>query len=175
MKLFIACICFLVAPTVLFITTLRDYNAILPCFLIPRPTFMKDGTLLWLSVTQGNHNKPTIIIISFININTINTGGSPLYHGKKLKLSLQEHDTLLKVIYFIVLWALVLVAQIGCLLAYTLLYLPYFAVHLPLWTFWFLFGAYLMQIKMLSVGNTYNTTTALTLNLLMLLLLLLTL
>ena len=146
---------FLIAPTVLFITTLREYNAMLPSFIIPRPSFMKDGTLLWLSISQGIHHYHHHHHHHHYHYHNYYEGGSPLYHGKKLKLSLQEHDTLLKVIYFIVLWVLVLVLQLACLLVYILLYLPYYVVHMPLWVFWFVFGAYLMQIKMLSVGTPY--------------------
>jgi len=96
---------------------------------------LKDGTFFWLSCTKG---------------------GSPLYRGGKLWLSLPQHDTLLKVIYFIVLWVLCVVAQILSIACFCVLYAPIVAVHIPLWTVWLLLGAYLLQIKMLSVGRVWT-------------------
>jgi hypothetical protein len=105
-ELFSTCFLFLLAPTLLFVKTLIDYNAIIPSFIIKVPSFMTDNTLIWLSVTRT---------------------GSPLYHGNKLWLSLEEHETLLKILYFLILWICCILAQIFCIVLLCLFYLPFFA------------------------------------------------
>ena len=132
MFLFMACALFLIAPSWLFCRVLVENKALIPSFFIARPEFLKNGSLLWLSTTSD---------------------GSPLFHNERLWLSLKEHDTLLKLIYYVVLWSLCITAQTVCLLIYCTIYILYISVHAPFWFIWFCFGAYLLQIKMLSVGK----------------------
>ena len=130
-QLFSACFVFLLAPTFLFIKTLIEYKAVAPTFVIDMPSWIS-VSLMWLSVTKS---------------------GSPLYRGNKLWLSLDEHDTVLKLLYFLVLWICCIIAQLGCLIVLFIIYIPLLALHIPFWLCWIALGAYLMQIKMLSVGK----------------------
>ena len=122
---------FLIAPTLLFVKTLIEYQALFPKFHFPVPQILKDDTFFWLTATAE---------------------GAPLYRGKPISLSLKEHDSLLKVIYFVMLWVLLVLTQLFSVFAFCALYFPHIAFHVPLWIVWFIFGAYLLQIKMLSVG-----------------------
>jgi len=132
MGLFLTCVGFLMAPSWLFVRVLIENKALMPSFLIPRPEFLTNGTLLWLSISKDF---------------------SPLYNNERIWLSLREHDTLLKVVYFLALWLICITSQVFCLLLFCIMYVLYISVHAPLWITWFCFGAYLLQIKMLSVGE----------------------
>ena len=110
-------------------------GALSPHIMFPMPDFLVKSHLLFLSYR----------------------GGFPLYHGQKMRsFNFEVHDTLFKVISYIVVWVVCIALQIVGLIVHVGLWLPALFLHAILAAVWMLFGMYLFQIKMLAVGRVWT-------------------
>ena len=118
----------------IFVKRMVEIKALLPGFLLPPPSFLRDGSLLWLG---RDVNTKTKTLFSWM--------GWPTYHGKRLSCTFDKHDTLTKLFVYWVVWISCIFSQFFCVIALLACYVPIYAFHIPFWCIWALIGGFVCE------------------------------
>ena len=131
-SLIILSIVFFILPNFLFFGTLRKLKAVVPTNLIRFPGFKYvSPNLIWLGMKDGY----------------------PLFDGTRPSISFDQHDSIPKLLSYVVVWVVLIISQISYILAYLLLW-PITSLLLVI--IWSTVGMYLLQSKVLCIGNVWN-------------------
>jgi len=120
-------------------------GALLPGYLFAPPTFMTNGTLLWLGRDLGDGPQTFVSCL-----------GWPSCYGKRLSCTYPLHDTLTKLFVYWIVWIGCFFVQLGSALLLVMLYTPIYAFHIPFWTIWALIGVYVNHVKAMAIGKVWN-------------------
>lgn len=116
----------------MFFGTLRKVKAAVPTSLVRFPGFKYvSPNLVWLGMKDGY----------------------PLFDGTRPSISFDQHDSIPKLLSYVVVWVVLIISQVSYILAYLILWPIISCVLVIVWS---TVGMYLLQSKVICIGSVWS-------------------